>query len=53
MMTDTLPMTSFKSEIPVYHAEDLTQKGSIAHIVLQDQTYVLRITKMGKLILTK
>lgn len=38
---------------PVYKAEDLMHGGQIAHIVLGEQHYVLRITRAGKLILTK
>lgn len=38
---------------PVYDARDLTRTGDVAQIVLDDQTYVLRITRAGKLILTK
>ncbi|MCH2094271.1 MAG: hemin uptake protein HemP [Rhodobacteraceae bacterium] len=39
--------------VPVYDARDLTQDSGLAHIQLDDQTYVLRITRAGKLILTK
>ncbi|MEM1232818.1 MAG: hemin uptake protein HemP [Pseudomonadota bacterium] len=39
--------------VPVYNAEELTREGGLAHIVLRDQTYTLRITRAGKLILTK
>ncbi|MEM6728960.1 MAG: hemin uptake protein HemP [Pseudomonadota bacterium] len=39
--------------MPVYNAEDLTRTGGLARIVLGDQTYTLRITRAGKLILTK
>ena len=39
--------------VPLYHAEDLTRGGQTARIVLGDQVYQLRITKLGKLILTK
>lgn len=38
---------------PVHRAEDLTQGGQVAHIRLGDQLYTLRITRSGKLILTK
>ncbi len=38
---------------PVYDATDLTRGGNVAHIVLRDQTYTLRITRAGKLILNK
>lgn len=39
--------------LPTYAARDLTQNGDLAQIVLDDQTYTLRITRAGKLILTK
>ncbi len=38
---------------PVHEALDLTQGGLTAQIRLNDQCYVLRITRQGKLILTK
>ncbi|TNF64644.1 MAG: hemin uptake protein HemP [Rhodobacteraceae bacterium] len=38
---------------PVFRAEDLTGGGQTALILLGDQVYQLRITKAGKLILTK
>lgn len=38
---------------PTFDARDLTQGGDLARIVLDDQIYTLRITKAGKLILTK
>lgn len=36
-----------------YDARDLIQNGIKADIVLDGQTYTLRITRAGKLILTK
>lgn len=39
--------------LPTYDAQDLTGNGHQAYIVLGDQTYTLRITRAGKLILTK
>ncbi|MEM9582762.1 MAG: hemin uptake protein HemP [Pseudomonadota bacterium] len=39
--------------LPAYCAEAMTKGGSQAHIILGDQTYTLRITRAGKLILTK
>lgn len=39
--------------LPTYSARDLTESGNQALIVLEDQTYNLRITRAGKLILTK
>jgi hemin uptake protein HemP len=44
-----LPQTS----VPVHDAEALTQGGNQARIVLNGQVYCLRITRAGKLILTK
>ncbi|WP_158964866.1 hemin uptake protein HemP [Chachezhania sediminis] len=38
---------------PVHRAEQLVGAGKQAHILLGDQTYILRITRAGKLILTK
>lgn len=39
--------------LPVYDATDLTKGGILANIKLSDQLYTLRITRAGKLILTK
>lgn len=39
--------------MPVHAAESLTAGGNLAHIHLQGQIYTLRITRQGKLILTK
>ncbi len=39
--------------IPVHDATDLTGGGAQARIVLHGQVYALRITRAGKLILTK
>ncbi|WP_082688839.1 hemin uptake protein HemP [Ruegeria marisrubri] len=41
------------SSLPAHKAEDLTKGGNLAHIALGDQLYTLRITRAGKLILTK
>lgn len=40
-------------QIPLHDANDLTNGGYLANIKLQDQVYTLRITRAGKLILTK
>lgn len=37
----------------VHDARALTQGGTLAHILLDGQVYTLRITRAGKLILTK
>ncbi len=39
--------------VPVHDTTVLTQGGSLAQIVLHGQCYWLRITRAGKLILTK
>ncbi|MEP1199030.1 MULTISPECIES: hemin uptake protein HemP [unclassified Tateyamaria] len=39
--------------LPVYEASDLTHGGDLARIKHKDQLYTLRITRAGKLILTK
>jgi hemin uptake protein HemP len=39
--------------IPVHDAIHLTDGGTLARIVLNGQVYSLRITRAGKLILTK
>ncbi|WP_368185916.1 hemin uptake protein HemP [Aestuariibius sp. HNIBRBA575] len=41
------------TSLPTYAAEDLTKGAGLAQIVLGSQTYTLRITRAGKLILTK
>ncbi|MFN3954117.1 MAG: hemin uptake protein HemP [Pararhodobacter sp.] len=38
---------------PAHDARALTGGGSVAHVLLGGQVYVLRITRAGKLILTK
>lgn len=45
--------TAQPDTLPLHFASDLTEGGSLAHIQLNDQTYTLRITRAGKLILTK
>ncbi len=39
--------------LPAHEAEALTGGGNTAHILLNGQVYTLRITRAGKLILTK
>ncbi|MEM9197769.1 MAG: hemin uptake protein HemP [Pseudomonadota bacterium] len=39
--------------MPSHDAEQLTDGGKTAHIVLDRTVYTLRITRLGKLILTK
>jgi hemin uptake protein HemP len=38
---------------PVHDARTLTCGGQLAHILLDGQLYTLRITRAGRLILTK
>ncbi|ETX29578.1 hemin uptake protein HemP [Roseivivax isoporae] len=45
--------TSGAQVVPEHDAEVLTAGGPLAHIRLGDQIYTLRITRAGKLILTK
>lgn len=47
----TQPVAS--EDIPQHRAQTLMDGGNIAHIKLDGQTYTLRITRAGKLILTK
>ena len=39
--------------LPIYEAKHLTRGGDLARIKLEDRLYTLRITRAGKLILTK
>lgn len=40
-------------EVPMHDVLTLTKGGSIARLVHRGEVYVLRVTRMGKLILTK
>lgn len=42
-----------ETPLPVHRAEELTHEGGQALITLGNQVYKLRITRAGKLILTK
>ena len=54
-MTDIAVPTTVNEATPpkTYDAQDLMPDGRPACIVLGDQSYFLRITRAGKLILTK
>ncbi|RFP88759.1 hemin uptake protein HemP [Rhodobacteraceae bacterium 63075] len=55
-MSETRSQSTVKTEqcsLPCHNAEDLVEGGQSAHILLGDQLYTLRITRAGKLILTK
>ncbi|WP_208348255.1 hemin uptake protein HemP [Pseudaestuariivita rosea] len=47
------PTVDAPKQLPTYDARMLVQDGVQAQIVLDNQVYVLRITRAGKLILTK
>ena len=52
-MTSTPDQKPNPEPLPTYDAKDLTRDGVQARIVLGNQIYFLRITRAGKLILTK
>lgn len=52
-MRATISQASMSGSAPAWVAEDLTQGGQLAQIRLGEQEYFLRITRAGKLILTK
>lgn len=53
MQTTTHAAAYQVQALPTHRAEELTGGGNLAHIELGDQVYTLRITRAGKLILTK
>ncbi len=48
-----LPLPDRLPAVPVHDARRLTGGGALAAILLDGQCYTLRITKAGRLILTK
>ncbi len=52
-MNAQTPITQIFADAPVHDAAHLTGNNGLARIVLNDQIYTLRITRAGKLILTK
>lgn len=55
-MTKHLPAlnpVTMDADTPAYDARDLIPDGVQAKIILDEQVYTLRITRAGKLILTK
>lgn len=48
-----IPTPTAARPVPVHEATQLTLGGTTAHIHLNGQLYCLRITRAGKLILTK
>ena len=53
MQVDTRSLMPITDTTPCHDALALTEGGNLARIVLQDQVYSLRITRAGKLMLTK
>lgn len=47
------PAFAIANSLPTHDARSLTDGGHLAQIALDGQVYTLRITKAGKLILTK
>ena len=53
-MTEAVPASAFLQDAtPLHDALHLTAGGALARIHLNGQVYSLRITRQGKLILTK
>lgn len=52
-MNNPVSLNTPSVPVPLHEAQDLTQGGPVAQIQLNGQIYALRITKAGKLILTK
>ena len=53
-MNMSLPLSGTATPVlPAHDARILTKGGNLAQIDLDGQTYTLRITRQGKLILTK
>lgn len=52
-MTVQMPLSTASMATPIHDAASLTGANGLAHIQLGDQLYTLRITKSGKLLLTK
>ncbi len=49
----TIELSRMPGNVPTYDAQNLVLNGNQARIVLDDKVYTLRITRAGKLILTK
>ncbi len=47
------PAGALTDDVPVYDAHHMMPSGNQARIVLDGKVYTLRITRAGKLILTK
>lgn len=53
MQAQIISLDTNSNAVPDYLARDLTKGGQTAQILLDDKIYTLRITRAGKLILTK
>ncbi|CUH75322.1 Hemin uptake protein [Tritonibacter multivorans] len=53
LSVDNLVRSATSESFPTHDAVELTKGGNQARIVLNGQIYSLRITRAGKLILTK
>ncbi|ARJ68807.1 hypothetical protein B0A89_03335 [Paracoccus contaminans] len=51
--TDGSTLVPVMPHLPLHDATALTRGGNLAQIALDGQVYTLRITRAGKLILTK
>ncbi|TKZ21987.1 hemin uptake protein HemP [Shimia litoralis] len=52
-MNAITPMSHLLNPMPLHDARTLTGDKGLAQIILDEQIYTLRITRAGKLILTK
>ncbi|WP_081893833.1 hemin uptake protein HemP [Actibacterium ureilyticum] len=50
---NSITQMQFGDPLPMHDAQLLTEGGAMALIQLNEQIYTLRITRAGKLILTK
>lgn len=52
-LPSTIEIDPTSETLPTYDARQLVLGGDVARIALEDKLYTLRITRAGKLILTK
>jgi hemin uptake protein HemP len=52
-MTDTSPQNSDHGQMPIHNVDGLLGRDGRAGLMLNGVLYILRVTKTGKLILTK
>ena len=53
MNAQTMPPLTYAGDRPLHDAREMTGPDGCAMILLDGQVYTLRITRSGKLILTK